>query len=237
MQAPNYYSILTAEVRYDKDLTPNAKLLYSEITALTNKSGVCWASNSYFSELYDVSKVTISRWVSKLAEKGYICVKLTYKDNTKQIEKRIISLPINKNDNTPIQNSLDPINKIDNTPINKIVNVNTTSNNTTSNNKRVGKPTNALEVENYLRSKGLSIDEAINFYEYYESNGWKVGKNPMKNWKMAVNRWVRNARPKKNVNPNGLAAEYFGSSLASSFDSSTPAKSIGTNSSEIKYLE
>ena len=69
MEQPNYYSILTADVRYDKELTPNAKLLYSEITALSNKTGACWASNGYFAELYNVSKITISRWVNQLAKK------------------------------------------------------------------------------------------------------------------------------------------------------------------------
>jgi len=38
---PNYYSILPANVRYDKKLTPFEKILYSEIVALTNKDGYC----------------------------------------------------------------------------------------------------------------------------------------------------------------------------------------------------
>ena len=69
---PNYYSIIPAEVRYCEDLTPNAKLLYGEITALANKSGYCWASNSYFANLYKVSERIISEWVKQLAEKGFI---------------------------------------------------------------------------------------------------------------------------------------------------------------------
>ena len=31
------------------------------------------------------------------------------------------------------------------------------------------------------------------FYNFYESNGWKVGKNPMKDWKAAVRTWKRNS--------------------------------------------
>ncbi|MCT7677542.1 MAG: hypothetical protein N4R78_01375 [Lactobacillus iners] len=40
-QQPGYYSILSASVRYDKDLNANEKILFSEITALSNKYGYC----------------------------------------------------------------------------------------------------------------------------------------------------------------------------------------------------
>ena len=32
--------------------------------------------------------------------------------------------------------------------------------------------------------------ESSKFVNYYESNGWKVGKNPMKNWKASANTWI-----------------------------------------------
>ena len=46
------------------------------------------------------------------------------------------------------------------------------------------------DVQEYISEKGYSVD-AERFYSYYESNGWKVGKNPMKNWKAAVATWQR----------------------------------------------
>ena len=57
---PSYYAIVPANVRYDKRLSANQKLLYGEITALCNKTGECWASNKYFAELYEVSNTSIS---------------------------------------------------------------------------------------------------------------------------------------------------------------------------------
>lgn len=72
---PSYYAIIPASVRYDNDLTANAKLLYGEITALCSKEGYCWATNRYFGELYSVSKVSISNWISQLAEKGYVSLR------------------------------------------------------------------------------------------------------------------------------------------------------------------
>ena len=60
-ERPNYYSILPATVRYDKELTDKAKLLYSEITSLCNANGECWANNNYFAELYNTSTNNISK--------------------------------------------------------------------------------------------------------------------------------------------------------------------------------
>lgn len=68
----SYYAIIPANVRYDNSLNANAKLLYGEITALTNKNGLCWATNEYFSDLYGVSERTITDWIKQLKEKGYI---------------------------------------------------------------------------------------------------------------------------------------------------------------------
>jgi hypothetical protein len=72
MDAPNFYAIIPASVRYDEKLMPNAKLLYGEISAMTSKEGYCWAENSYFAELYEVSIWTISRWISQLEKQGHI---------------------------------------------------------------------------------------------------------------------------------------------------------------------
>ena len=88
----NYYAVIPAEVRYSKNLKPNEKLMYGELTALANDKGYCYASNLYFSNLYNAKKNTISRWVSNLAKNGFIDVKLIYKKGTKQIEERHIYL-------------------------------------------------------------------------------------------------------------------------------------------------
>ena len=79
----SYYAIIPANVRYDKDISPNAKLLYGEITALCNQKGFCWASNQYFSLLYGVSDRTIRTLIKQLQDKKYIKVEI--KENTKRL--------------------------------------------------------------------------------------------------------------------------------------------------------
>lgn len=72
IERPNYYAILPANVRYDKRLSANAKLLYCEISALANVKGYCYASNNYFSELFSVDSRSVQRWLYNLKDYGYI---------------------------------------------------------------------------------------------------------------------------------------------------------------------
>jgi hypothetical protein len=71
-ETPNYHAIIPAPVRYDNELSGDEKILYGEISALSNKEGFCWASNDYFAKLYQVHKTTISGWVNKLKSRGHV---------------------------------------------------------------------------------------------------------------------------------------------------------------------
>lgn len=149
-EKPSYFSILTADVRYDERLKANEKIMYSEITALSNKHGYCSASNTYFANLYKVHKDTISDWINNLKKYGYINVVLERKDGTKQIIKRKIYInhPYVENDRYPIGEIADtlsakipiPYPENDRYPIGEITEDNNTSlnninKNNTSNNK------------------------------------------------------------------------------------------------------
>ena len=68
----SYYAIIPASVRYDKTLPSGAKLLYGEISALCNEKGYCWATNSYFAELYQITPRSVSDYITKLEEAGHI---------------------------------------------------------------------------------------------------------------------------------------------------------------------
>jgi len=117
----SYYAIIPANVRYDKRLKPNTKLLYGEITALCNERGFCWAGNEYFADLYGVNKETISRWVSDLIKFGYLNREIIYKEGTNQIINRYLRInqyPIDEKRNTPIDEKV----KDNNTSINNTFN-------------------------------------------------------------------------------------------------------------------
>jgi len=98
MDKPNYYAVIPANVRYDKELSPSEKLLYGEITALSEMEGYCWASNQYFGNLYGKNKTTISEWVSKLQKCGYVMCVYDEKDPKKTVRKiYIVNPPFGKN--------------------------------------------------------------------------------------------------------------------------------------------
>jgi len=186
-----YYAVIPASVRYDKELTPNAKLLYGEITALTNEKGFCWASNEYFANLYSVSKTSISAWISQLAKGKYITLEMIYKEGSKEILHRYIRLfeyPIQENLNTPIQENLKD---------------NITSSNTTNNKEIAYKkrrefiPPTLDEVQKYITEKELSIN-AQTFHSFYSKLDWKDSQGKqVKSWKGKAVSWDnREVKPK-----------------------------------------
>ena len=180
-EKPNYYAIIPAEVRYSKALIPNAKLLYAEITALCNMNGKCTASTEYFCRLYEVSKVSVQKWLKNLEDNNHIMRVNKYKPYSKQIECRVITLV-----NVPSKEKLS-----DNT------NINITNTNLTDSNKKAffKKPT-LDEVKNYCILRKNNI-EAEAFIDFYESKGWQIGKEKMKSWKACVRTWE--SREKKNT--------------------------------------
>ena len=90
MPNPSYYSILTADIRYNQNITDSEKILFSELTALANKNGYCHASNKYFTSIYNVSTRTIQNRLKKLKDHGFIKIDLEYYPQSKRVMTRKI---------------------------------------------------------------------------------------------------------------------------------------------------
>lgn len=85
------------------------------------------------------------------------------------------------------------------------INIDNTNNNINNNisGKRF-KPPTVDEVKAYCIERQNNVD-AERFMDYYTANGWKVGKNTMKDWKAAVRTWERNGySAKAKVGANGV---------------------------------
>lgn len=59
------------------------------------------------------------------------------------------------------------------------------------------------EMELYAAKLGLPVLEIQKFYDYYESNGWRVGRNPMKSWQAAMRNWKNNLSKFSTTNGHG----------------------------------
>ncbi|WP_434785371.1 conserved phage C-terminal domain-containing protein [Lactobacillus iners] len=189
-EQPNYYSILTANVRYDKDLNANEKILFSEITALSNKHGYCTASNNYFADLYQVAKGTVSKWITHLNQAGYLKVILIKQATTNQVIGRKM-YPINnpklkdEEGYTPSESIVCtkkciPYTPNDVYPIHQKVKGNNTSNNNTSNNNNIlsGKePDNTPEPEEKENSEITQKTDDIPYDRVIKYLNAKAGTN------------------------------------------------------------
>lgn len=237
-RTPGYMAYIPSDVRYDKELKPNEKLLFGEISALATAKGHCWATNKYFADLYDVAVETVSRWISHLAVKGYIKTKIVYHEDGKTIKERRITVNFFRNfedeeeDGMPIDEKIKGIDEKINQPIDEKINQpidekikenNTSINNTSKNNikenikrkNEVFKKPTLEEITAYIQERKSPIDPEA-FYAYYESVGWIVGKKHMKNWKMAIITWEKKREALRKE--NSKTERTYGSDKPEGFD-------------------
>lgn len=69
-------------------------------------------------------------------------------------------------------------------------------------------PPSISEVQSYCQERQNNVD-AQRFVDYYMSNGWKVGKNAMKDWKAAVRQWERNGIDTGSKSPQRSSPDDF----------------------------
>jgi len=183
------------EVWLNKELKLIEKLFLVEIDSLDNEKG-CWASNKYFADFFGITKGRCSQIINGLNEKGLIVI--TLKREGKEIKSRTIMV-VNK-----LKGVVNKLNRV----VNKCVggylindkDNNTITNNTNNNKKNVRfKKPLIDDIKIYVIERGNLIDPQ-RFYDYYESNGWKVGRNKMKSWKACVRNWEsRNEKTQSKV--------------------------------------
>lgn len=66
------------------------------------------------------------------------------------------------------------------------------------------------DVEHYAAEIGLPSPEAGRFCDFYTSNGWRVGRNPMKDWRATLRNWKRNVDERKGGKTNATANRNAG---------------------------
>ncbi|MBK3950207.1 helix-turn-helix domain-containing protein [Staphylococcus haemolyticus] len=185
-EQPNYYSIIPAHVRYDKELKPMEIIMYGELTALSNKYGYSYASNNYFAELYNVHKKTVSTWISHLKEKGYIDTVVIRDKNMTVTERKIYitaPYPSNYGEGYP-QKSGEPIHK------------KTEENNTRENNTSINSDSDTSQIFQ-LVSKELEMIQSPLKVQELEDELNLIKGNKLEITEVAINYCKQN---KKGIN-------------------------------------
>lgn len=159
MDQPNFYAVIPATVRYHPDLMATAKLLYGEITALSNERGYCWASDTYFANLYSVNPRQVRRWIAQLKDFGFIRVQINKEAGNQRVIFLKDSLPLRTKKTYPTDKKDLPLGQKRPTPTDKkdLQNIkdNTTGSITVSRDARDAQ--NSLGFENQKKEKAPPV--------------------------------------------------------------------------------
>ena len=166
------------EIWQNRSLSWNEKILLMEIDSFTAKDRECYISNEYIAELLGISVSWASKCLSHLLELGL--VRVVKFDGRKRYVESTIQFKADLN-----ESSMQDGTKVQHTNNNEYINNNNSLYKKCS--SRFQKPT-IEEIRQYCLEKGYNVD-AEQFFNFYESKGWVVGKSPMKNWRAAVSTW------------------------------------------------
>lgn len=170
---------IPAEVWLDERLNALDKMILAEIDSLDTPERGCYASNQYIADFCQCSVTKVSTAVSKLTDLGYLRAE-NFDGRT-----RILKVCLTEFERQPHK-----IRKADSQEL-KDINIDSNININKEREKRARfNPPTVEDVKAYCAETGTDIDPQ-RFVDYYTSNGWRVGRNPMKDWKAAVRSWAR----------------------------------------------
>ena len=196
----------------DLKLKGNGLLIYAIIYGFSQEEGQWFTgSRQYLADWTNSTKRAVEKTLAALTEAGLLDKKASTVNGVKVCEYRAVKFPWGSEQSSPEvankvrggseQSSEGVANKV------RQGSEQSSPNNLTDNSKdnlpyknntgpaaqrpRFVKPT-LDEIKAYCRERGNKVDPE-RFLAYYESNGWKVGKNPMKDWRAAVRNWERNS--------------------------------------------
>lgn len=164
----------------------NEMLLYALIYSYSDGGSAFYGSTEYLAKRLGSSKSRIIKTLNEMVSKGLIIKKISgrfnfYVTNFNYVCKAEPTVSVQHPEQCQIdtENSVIPTSNNINNNINDTISI-----------KRFVKP-KVEDIEAYCKERNNSVD-AQQFFDYYESKGWKIGKSPMKDWKAAVRTWEKN---------------------------------------------
>lgn len=167
------------------------KLILLKLADNAGDDGRCFPSYQNIADYCEVSRRSAMRHVAQLVDDGYLEIehRTTDKGNSSNIFKLILpsdnlSPPSDTDDTTLVTPVTPPLV----TPVSPRTTTSLTTNETIKKVPKKFSSPSEEEVDAHAADKQLNSN---GFFDYYESNGWKVGKNTMKNWKAALSGWSK----------------------------------------------
>lgn len=187
---------IPADLWLDENLSALDKIIYAEIDSLDCGDG-CFAGNEYLAEFCQCSERKISDAVAKLIDIGYI--------ETARFDgrRRILRVRVAKNARQSRKKC-----DAESQKVRGSYSRNNIGNNIKNNNN---KPS-VEEIRDYCaeRKNNINADE---FFDYYESVGWMVGKKKMTDWRAAVRTWERNKKTETQPDSSYNLSEFTEKSI------------------------
>lgn len=183
---------IPAEVWFDSQLSPLDKIILAEIDSLDVDDHGCYASNEHIAQFCQCSERKVSDSISRLKKMNYI-EQISFDGRTRLLRSSMAktAMRTHKICYADTQNLL-----------HSNIDSNIDSNIYVPKDDKNGKfcKPSVEDVAKYIAEKHLRVDAEV-FVDYYESNGWKVGRNPMKDWKAAVRTWSAKEQKNKSEDP------------------------------------
>lgn len=152
-----------------------------------------------------MSESTIRRWLKRFEDDGQIEQKVTNKYRVikvlnysayQDIPDDRVNSQVTGQVNSQMTGQVNSQVNSQVTPNRTKITIEQSNKGTNSNSSRMKRPT-LDEVQQYISENHYAVN-ASEFMDYYESNGWKVGRNPMKDWKATVRKWHSNEQKRLN---------------------------------------
>lgn len=169
------------------------KVLIGKKFILTFDSGICvvkhWRINNYIrKDIYKETKYAKEKGLLYIRENGAYSLRPEGAVALPSGHFTVDKILENKGDNDDVDTT--STERLRNVHLGKV----RIGKDSIDNTKGFKRPT-VSEVESYCKERGNTIGAQV-FIDYYESNGWKVGRNPMKDWKAAIRNWETMKRQK-----------------------------------------
>jgi hypothetical protein len=198
----NYMAVLPAPVRHRRNLSANAKLLYAELTTMTDKHGNCKVGNQVLMEIFETSERSVTRWLNELKNVQFISI-------LQSGPERTITMSFDKKSGKNSDEARSPklSTKVDKNVYQRSPKLSTNTLYTSSTNVEgieqenfsSGEnlnpdqplPTPTLEdVVRYAECNGITKELATKFFLHYEAVDWEMKPGVfLKKWQYKLRGW------------------------------------------------